>query len=30
VPCVFALLHGRSGKEGVPGEPADHTIAAGA
>jgi multidrug efflux pump subunit AcrB len=30
VPCVFALLHGRPGKEGVPGEPADHTIAAGA
>jgi multidrug efflux pump subunit AcrB len=30
VPCVFALLHGRPGEEGVPGEPADHTIAAGA
>jgi multidrug efflux pump subunit AcrB len=30
VPCVFALLHGRSGGENVPGEAADHTIAAGA
>ncbi|HEX4652057.1 MAG TPA: efflux RND transporter permease subunit, partial [Granulicella sp.] len=30
VPCVFALLHGRSSKESIPGEPADHTIVAGA
>jgi multidrug efflux pump subunit AcrB len=30
VPCVFALLHGRASEEGVPGEPADHTIVAGA
>jgi multidrug efflux pump subunit AcrB len=30
VPCVFALLHGRTSEEGVPGEPADHTIVAGA
>ena len=30
VPCVFALLHGGQRKETVPGEPADHPIAAGA
>jgi multidrug efflux pump subunit AcrB len=30
VPCVFALLHGGTRKDTVPGEPADHPIAAGA
>jgi multidrug efflux pump subunit AcrB len=30
VPSVFALLHGRPGKETVPGEPADHPLTAGA
>jgi multidrug efflux pump subunit AcrB len=30
VPCVFALLHGGSRKDSVPGEPANHPIAAGA